>query len=140
MHWDLEEAIAYYRTQGAPSDQTALIGLLREIQQEQGGKIPAASLTAAARAYGIKEGILLALVRRIPSLQLAQVRVLELCAGPNCGKSAALAARAEALCAGNNIELRYVPCMRQCAKGPNIRWNGTFYNRATEELLRELIR
>ena len=37
MGWNLEEALTYYRRMGAPGDQNALIGLLREIQQEHGG-------------------------------------------------------------------------------------------------------
>ena len=31
MDWNPEEAISYYKTLGAPKDQTALIGLLKEI-------------------------------------------------------------------------------------------------------------
>ena len=34
MSWDLQEAISYYRRQGAPGDQSAVLGLLKEIQQE----------------------------------------------------------------------------------------------------------
>ena len=40
MAWNLNESIDYYKTQGAPRDQSALIGLLREIQQENKGSIP----------------------------------------------------------------------------------------------------
>ena len=29
MAWELQEAIRYYQTQGAPKDQNALTGLLR---------------------------------------------------------------------------------------------------------------
>ena len=45
MSWTLEEAVAYYKKQGAPQDQTALINLLREIQTESGGAIPAYGVT-----------------------------------------------------------------------------------------------
>ena len=31
MEWNLEEALDYYRRQGAPGDQNALIALLKEI-------------------------------------------------------------------------------------------------------------
>jgi len=136
MEWSLSEAVAYYKTQGAPADQSALISLLREIQQQ--GGISKYALAVIAEAYGIKEGILLALIRRIPSLRLTDTHVLELCAGPNCGKSAALAACAEKLAASGNFTLKYVPCMRHCGKGPNLRWDGKIYHGATEELLREL--
>lgn len=141
MSWNLEEAINYYRTQGAPSDQNALLALLREIQQEFGGSIPEWTLTPVAEGYGVKTTLLLALIRRIPSLRLGDSHVLELCAGPNCGKHKALAACAEKLCAGTGgkVSLKFVPCMRMCGKGPNIRWDGVVHNSADEALLRKLL-
>lgn len=140
MAWNLAEAVSYYRSLGAPGDQSSLIGFLREIQQENGGSIPKFMLTEAAEAFRIKEALLLALVKRIPSLRLADAHVLELCAGPNCGKAADLAAWAEVLKGeGGSLTLKYVPCMRMCGKGPNIRFDGTLYHQATVELLRELV-
>ncbi len=139
MSWKLEEALSYYKTQGAPKDQNALITLLREIQNNSGGSIPAHLLAEIADAYGIKESFLLAIIKRIPSLRLGNSHSLELCAGPNCGKHAALAACAESLCGQNkNITLKYVPCMRMCGKGPNVKWDGKLYHQMTEEKLRKL--
>ncbi len=138
MTWNLEEAIAYYGAQGAPGDQSVLVALLREIQRENGG-IPGYMLTRAAESYGIKEGILLALVKRIPSLRLAEGHCLEICAGPNCGKHRHVAACAEVLQEeGRDFTLKFVPCMRLCGKGPNIRWDGKVFHRVDEALLREL--
>ena len=138
MDWNIQDAIAYYRSLGAPTDQNALISLLREIQREYGGSIPESTLATVAQGCSVKETLLLALIRRIPSLKLGSNHVLEICAGPNCGKSAALAAYAEKLAASGKFTLKYVPCMRLCGKGPNIRWDGKLYHRATEELLKEL--
>ena len=140
MDRNLEEAISYYRSMGAPSDQTALIGLLKEIQREQ-GSISYADLSAITRSYGIKEGLLLAMIRRIPSLRLAGKHTLELCAGPNCSKRAKLADFVEKNWGKNpeKFTVKYVPCMRMCGKGPNIRWDGQVYNGADEELLKKLL-
>nr|MBQ8244014.1 NAD(P)H-dependent oxidoreductase subunit E [Oscillospiraceae bacterium] len=140
MTWNIDEAIAHYKKQGAPGDQSALISLLREMQQESGGSIPPYMLKTAASAYGIKESFLLALIRRIPSLRLGNTHCLELCSGPNCGKHTTLAACAEKLTAGSSITLKFVPCMRMCGKGPNVKWDGTLYHQASEELLRKLIK
>lgn len=137
MSWNLDEAIQYYKRQGAPSDQTALTGLLREIQQEQGGGIPVGLLPSVAQALGVRESFLLALIRRIPSLRLSDTHVLELCAGPNCGRHTALAAAAEKL-KSKSITVKFVPCMRMCGKGPNLRWDGQLYHNADEDLLRRL--
>ena len=138
MNWNLEEALTYYRRQGAPADQSALIALLREIQQEHGGSIPAPILPEIAESYGIRESLLQAIIKRIPSLRLGNTHCLELCAGPNCAKASALAASAEKLQKEAGFVLKYVPCMRQCGKGPNLKWDGTLYHGGTEELLRQL--
>lgn len=135
MAWNFEEAIAYYRRQGAPGDQSASILLLKEIQHEY-GHIPAPLLPRLARELGTKEGYFLALIRRLPSLRLSKENCLELCAGPNCGKHTALAAFAESL---PGVTVKFLPCQRMCGKGPNIRWNGKLYHRADEALIRKLM-
>ena len=141
MDWNLSEALEYYKRQGAPGDQSALIALLTEVQQEQGGAIPKVLLPEIAVFLGTKETLLLALIRRIPRLKLSDVHTLELCAGPNCGKSAALAVAAETLCRERgNVTLKFVPCMRQCAKGPNLKFDGKLYHKADEALLKELLK
>lgn len=140
MTWNLEEAIVYYQEQGAPGDQNALVGLLWEVQRENGG-IPKYVLSAIAHAYGIQESLLLALIRRIPRLRLADTHCLELCAGPNCGRRAALAEFVEKTYGEKpaKFTLKYVPCMRLCGKGPNIRWDGKLYHQADEALIRNLV-
>jgi len=137
MEWNLEEAMEYYKRQGAPGDQSALIGLLREVQQENGGGIPGWTVEAIARHYDVKPGLMLALIRRIPSLRLAEGHLLEICAGPNCSKRGKLADLAEKNCA--NVTVKLVPCMRLCGKGPNIRWDGKVYHGADEALIRRLL-
>ena len=137
MNWNLDEAIAYFKKQGAPSDQTAVTGLLREVQAEFGGAIPQYMVGVMAEKLGVKESFLLAVIRRIPSLRLADTHCLEICAGKNCGKHVALAEAAEKL-RSDRITVKFVPCMRHCGKGPNIRWDGALYHRADEALLRRL--
>lgn len=136
MNWELSEAVEFYRRQGAPGDQTALTGLLKEVQREHDG-IPAWALVEIREAYGLKESFLLAVIRRIPSLRLRDHHTLELCAGPNCGKCAELVKIGETL-KSEKLTVRFVPCMRLCGKGPNIRFDGKLYHRADENLLREL--
>lgn len=138
MSWELEEAIGYYKKQGAPGDQSAVIALLKEIQQELGG-IPEQMLGVLAEAFGVKESYFLALIKRIPSLRLADSHRLEICAGPNCSKRGKLAEFAERNLPGN-VQLKFVPCMRMCGKGPNLRWDGKVYHQADEQLLRELMK
>lgn len=138
MGWDLKEAIGYYQKQGAPRDQTALVNLLREMQQESGGRIPKWMLAPVAEACGVKESLLLALIRRYPSLRLEDSHTLEICAGPNCGKHRALAEAAEQRRSGK-VTVKFVPCMRMCGKGPNLKWDGKLYHQADGELLKKLL-
>ncbi len=139
MVWDMREAVAYYKKQGAPGDQNALVALLREIQQEF-GSIPGTCLSELSRLLGVKESFLVAMIRRQPRLRLGDTHLLEMCAGPNCGKRVELAALAEKLCAGrSDVALKYVPCMRQCGKGPNLKWDGEIHNRADAQLLEKLL-
>lgn len=135
----MQEILEYYRRQGAPGDQTALVNLLKELQQTHGG-VPKWAVTEIAENYRIKESFILAIVKRIPSLRLQDSHLLQLCAGPNCGKHTALAAAAEKLCKEKGVELRYMGCQRMCGKGPNIRFDGKLHHKATEELLKELLK
>ena len=141
MAWHLEEAVSYYKAQGAPKDQAALVSLFREIQQEYGGSIPLPCLGAVAESYGVKVSFLQAVIKRIPALRLGDTHELCLCAGPNCGKHTRLAACAEKLCAASKgkVALKFTGCMRMCGKGPNVKFDGKLYHQATEELLRQLI-
>ena len=134
----MEEMLTYYRKQGAPGDQTALMNLLKEIQAQYGA-VPQWAVGKIAESYGVKESFLLAIVKRIPSLRLQDTHLLELCAGPNCGKHAALAAAAEKLCKEKGIPMKFIGCQRMCGKGPNIKYDGKIYHKATEDMLRKLI-
>lgn len=135
----MKELLDYYRRQGAPGDQTALVNLLKELQQTHGA-VPKWAVGEIAEEYNVKESFILAVVKRIPSLQLQDTHLLQLCAGPNCGKHTALAAEAEKLCKLKGIELKYMGCQRMCSKGPNIKFDGKLYHKATVELLQELLK
>lgn len=137
MSWELKEAIEYYRRQGAPGDQNALRNLLTEMQDESGGSISRDLLGRAAEGLGVKESFLAAIIRRIPRLRLADVHVLEVCAGPNCSRRGQLAQLAQQY--RGRVEVKLVPCMRQCGKGPNIRFDGKLYNGADAQLLAALM-
>ena len=137
--WDLKESILYYKNQGAPRDQAALVALLREVQEAHEGAVPQGLLPMLAEELDIRESFLLAVIKKLPSLRLADTHLLELCAGVNCGKHQHLAALAEQLAASRNVTVKYVPCMRMCGKGPNLRWDGVLYHHADEALLRKLL-
>ena len=135
-----ESIIAWYRNQGAPGDQAALVSMLEELQDLGGGSISPAAAAQAAEALGVKETYLLAVIKRFPRLRLGSSHLLELCAGPNCGKCRPLAVCAEQLQKTRGFTLKFVPCMRMCGKGPNLKWDGKLHHGATEALLKELVK
>jgi NADH:ubiquinone oxidoreductase subunit E len=139
MDWNLEESLSYYKKMGAPSDQNAVIQLLREVQRTF-GSIPASLIPQIAVGLGTKEALLQALIRRIPSLRLDNTHTLELCGGPNCGKARALVDFAAKACSAKPVKLKFVPCMRMCGKGPNLRWDGQLHHKADEKLIAELLK
>ena len=132
--WDLMQTTQWYRRRGAPGDQQELRSLLREVQ-EACGELNKATLEQLAQALEVKASFLTAVARRTPGLTLEQGNVLELCAGPNCGRHKALLEFAQSL---PNVKVKLVGCMRLCGKGPNIRFNGKLYHGADPALLRRL--
>ncbi len=142
MSWNFEEALSYYRSQGAPSDQNALKNLLTEIQQEQGGAIPAWVLPRISDAYGVKETFLTAVIRRFPSLRLETgTHCLELCGGSGCHKRAHLLDFVEKTYGKHPtaFTLRVTPCMHMCGQGPMLRWDGEIHCGVDEQLIRTLV-
>ena len=140
MSWEIGEALEYYGKQGAPSDQMTLVNLLKEMEKECGG-ISRTMVQETADYYKIKESLLLALIKRYPSLHLKDSHCLEICCGSNCPKRADLAGFAEKTYGKHpsGFELKLVPCMRMCGKGPNIKWDGQIFHGADEALIRRLV-
>ena len=148
--WDLNEAIEYYRKDGAPQSQDALIALLREVQEENEGVLPSYMIREIAKKLKIKESFLMAIIKRYPSLRLDSApNFLEVCGGPNCAKnnSAKLMrfimekykVESGGISEKGKFAYKIGGCMKHCGKGPNIRWNGEVYNKMDEKKLVQLI-
>lgn len=147
--FDLNEAMDYYRRDGAPHDQSALANLLYEAQEASGGTLPMDTLEAVASAYQVKESLLKALVARLPGLRLSISRHrLEICGGKNCAsrKAAELLGYIKAAYEVNNgisqkgcFSLHVCGCMKNCLNGPNIKWDGVLYACVSKEILDDLI-
>ena len=67
------------------------MALLREVQEERGGALPAADLAEIAAALSLRDTFLSAIIRRYPGLRTeGGPHRLELCGGPRCsGRGAA---------------------------------------------------
>ena len=133
----MNELIDYYRSQGAPQDQQMLIALLREMQEQNGGVLTQDTLREIAETLNVKESMLAALIRRVPSLRMDTApHLLEMC--QTCPKGRELRAWADGL-SPSGFRVRFVPCMKNCHSGPSIKWDGKLYSHATKELIQQLI-
>lgn len=141
---DINDSIAYYRAQGAPQDQQMLIAMVREVQQECGGVLTAQAVSRIAQAVGWKESTLCALIRRAPSIRMEDApNRLEVCG--TCPKGAALRAYIEQTWgvksgqkSAQGFTYHVTGCMKNCARGPSVKWNGELYPHATRELIDRL--
>lgn len=142
----IREMTDYYREQGAPQDQQMLIALLREAQEKQGGALSQDMLEAIAAAYQMKTTLLQALIRRVPGLRMESARHrLEVCG--TCRLGAKLRGYIEktygvksgSSCEAAGFTYHVTPCMKNCGKGPSIRWDGQLYAHADEALIRRLV-
>lgn len=135
----LNDALDYYREQGAPGDQQMLAALLREVQELSGGVLAQETLSEISRRYEVSPVVLSALIRRVPSLRAQDApHLLEICS--TCAKGRPLAEFAQKACAAHGgFRFRMTPCMKNCKAGPSIRWDGQLYPRADVQLIRRLI-
>ena len=144
---ELQEIIEAYRARGAARDQNELVQLLREAQAVYGGVLPQAALDDIAAALGLKRTFLDAVLKRYPSIKTEAARhTLAVCCGKNCAKRDALAdfVREEygvhpGGVAKAGFRFQAAGCMKNCGRGPCVRWDGTVYTGMTPESLRALI-
>lgn len=141
--WNIDEAIAYYRDQGAPGDQQMLIALLREIQQET-GPLTQEVLLKVESALALSASMLPALIRRVPSLRMdTHPHRLELC--QNCGRKLAVWVENEygvkpgCACDTHGFTFQLTGCMKNCKASPSMKWDGVLYPKASEDTIRRVV-
>ena len=87
MKESLQEIALYYKNQGAPSDQSALLSCLREAQQACGGMLDAAAQQEIGAVLRVKPTYLQAVAKRISDLKLSGAsHTLTVCQGVNCSR------------------------------------------------------
>ena len=70
--WNIYEAVEYYKGQDAPQNQFALVELLKEAQEHNGGVLTDCLIEDIAALLNIKVTFLNAVIKRYPSLKTAQ--------------------------------------------------------------------
>ena len=149
-NWNLRAVMDDYQGKNLLQDQQDLVALLREVQTGYGGVLPKNAIQEISKWFDLKETFLLALIKRYPSLRLETVpHRLEICGGPQCPKkeSAALCHFVEKYyevkdgsdSRKGGFSYNITGCMKNCGKGPNIKWDGRLYSSADIQLLQNLV-
>lgn len=147
--WNIHEAVEYYKGQDAPQNQFALVELLKEAQEHNGGVLTDIAVEEIAALLNTKVTFLNAVIKRYPSLKPASApHRLEVCGGKNCaanGSAALLKHIRQAygvenggISVSGGFSFAVCGCLKHCGKGPNIKWDGEIYNAATPELIKKL--
>ena len=148
--WSLQETIEYYKRQDAPQNQQALVALLREVQEHSGGVIPAAALAEIADGLNMKETFLTAIIKRYPSLKTEEApHRLELCGGERCQKrncralhrfvEATYGVQSGGVSKQGGFAFKFTGSMKNCPKGPSLKWDGKLYSGADIQLIQKLV-
>lgn len=149
MEEKLRELWDYYAGRADRQDQTVIAELLREVQGIC-GCVPRELQREAARACGVPESLVAALVKRYPSLREAEYRhEITACTGARCGAKGAaavldalrrgLGVEAQGLSADGLVFLRTQNCLRHCGTAPNLLVDGELLPRVTAEQIPALI-
>ncbi len=147
--WNIHEAVEYYKGQDAPQNQFALVELLKEVQEHNGGVLTDIAVEEIAALLNTKVTFLNAVIKRYPSLKPASApHRLEVCGGKNCAVNGSAAllkhirgaygAESGGISTKGGFSFKICGCLKHCGKGPNIKWDGEIYNAATPELIKKL--
>lgn len=147
--WNIHEAVEYYKGQDAPQNQFALVELLKEVQEHNGGVLTDIAVEEIAALLNTKVTFLNAVIKRYPSLKPASApHRLEVCGGKICAANGSAAllkhirgaygAESGGISTKGGFSFKICGCLKHCGKGPNIKWDGEIYNAATPELIKKL--
>lgn len=122
--------------------------------QEEFGCVSQDHQSQIAEAFELKENIIKAIIKFMPSIKESKVKYeIVCCTGPRCANNGSmeviktvqkmLGIRFDQTTSDGNICLRSQNCFRQCKFGPNIMINGKLYHNIdkikVEKIIKEII-
>ena len=145
--WNIHEAVEYYKGQDAPQNQFALVELLKEAQEHNGGVLTDIAVEEIAALLNTKVTFLNAVIKRYPSLKTAQaLHRLEVCGGKNCaanGSAALLKHIRQAygvenggISVSGGFSLRFAAALSIAAKGRTLNGTAKFTTQQRRSLLK----
>ena len=150
MEENLREIFEYYCKYSKRLSQDELVSMLREIQEVCGGVITASALSCVCNELEVKESYINTVIKFTPDNKTEKfAHRLSICGGVNCKSNGSSELH-------EHIKNKYkvnpggvsekygfsydvCGCMKQCAYGPNIKWDGKIYSKVTTNMLDSLI-
>ena len=148
---ELKEIFSYYCKYSKRLDQSELIEMLREIQEVCGGVISATALQSVCDELGVKDNYISTVIKFCPDIKTERVsHRLSVCGGVNCKNNGSselgeyirktYGVKPGGICEKYGFSYEICGCIKQCASGPNIKWDGKVYSKVTTKMLDKLIK
>ena len=148
---ELKEIFSYYCKYSKRLSQDELVAMLREIQEVCGGVITASALQSVCEELGVKENYISTVIKFCPDIKTEKVsHRLSICGGVNCKRNGSgdlgeyirktYGVKPGGICEKHGFSYEICGCMKHCAYGPNIKWDGKVYSKVTPEILDTLIK
>ena len=148
--WHLDEAIAFYQSQGAPHQKQALLDLLTEVQRHTGGMITQKTIKHIAHAYDVKKSFLRTFIAQSTGLTAEErTHKLRVYGKKSCPKRETkelidfIMQTYDVKDGGTSkigdFSFKIISCKKKCHKTPTIKWDGEVYAHASPQLIRDLI-
>lgn len=140
-----QEIVDYYGGQKDAKSQENIVEMLREVQ-ELYEYIPSEKTGAMAEALGVKETVLLRLIKLYPSFKKAPYgHCITVCTGARCGdkgSSEVFEAVLKAVEARDSGAFKIVmkECLKQCKTAPNLMVDSDFYGHVKPDEIASILK
>lgn len=148
---DLQEIFDFYCEYGKRLSQEELVAMLREIQEVCGGVITSSALCEVCNKLEVKESYINTVIKFVPDIKTEKVvHRLSICGGVNCSSNNSgqlhdhikkkYNVTPGGVCEKYGFSYEICGCLKHCAHGPNIKWDGKIYSKVTTDMLDNLIK
>ena len=148
---DLKEIFDYYCKYSNRLSQEELVAMLREIQEVCGGVITAEVLQRVCDKLGVKDSYISTVIKFVPDIKTEKVlHRLSICGGVNCKSNNSgelneyiknnYKVSPGGICEKYGFSYEVCGCLKHCAHGPNIKWDGKVFSKVTPNILDNIIR
>ena len=151
MERELNDLIDYYCKKNTSWNQSDLIDLLRDVQDEIcGGVLKESVLCEICQELDIKRSYIDLVMKFVPDLKTEKIHHrMEICSGKNCQSNGSAdlkcyiektyGVKKDSVSKKGSFSYKIGGCMKHCKNGPCIKWDGQVYEKMTPQKIDALI-